>query len=52
LFQRRIMVQLSIGIGLAGAVGVGQLLQGVLVRTEPTDLATLGALPHCSSQSR
>ncbi len=40
LFQRRILVQLAIGvvIGLAGAVGVGKLLRGVLVRTEPTDL--------------
>ncbi len=46
LFQRRILVQLSVGvvIGLAGAVGVGQLLQGVLVRTEPTDLVTLGSI--------
>ncbi len=43
LFQRRILVQLGIGvvIGLAGAVGVGKLLRGVLVRTEATDLPTL-----------
>jgi putative ABC transport system permease protein len=46
LFQRRILVQLAIGvvIGLAGAVGVGQLLRGVLVRTEPTDLVTLASI--------
>jgi ABC-type antimicrobial peptide transport system permease subunit len=46
LFQRRILVQLAIGvaIGLAGAVGVGQLLRGVLVRTEPTDLVTLSSI--------
>ena len=46
LFQRRILVQLAIGmvIGLAGAVGVGQLLRGVLVRTEPTDFVTLASI--------
>jgi ABC-type antimicrobial peptide transport system permease subunit len=46
LFQRRILVQLAIGvvIGLAGAVGIGQLLRGVLVRTEPTDLVTLSSI--------
>ena len=46
LFQRRILVQLAIGvvIGLAGAVGVGRLLRGVLVRTEPTDLVTLASI--------
>ena len=46
LFERRILVQLGIGvvIGLAGAVGVGQLLRGVLVRTGPTDLPTLGSI--------
>ena len=46
LFQRRILVQLGIGvvIGLAGAVGVGKLLRGVLVRTGPTDLPTLGSI--------
>ena len=46
LFQRRILIQLAIGlvIGLAGAVGVGRLLRGVLVRTQPTDLVTLGSI--------
>jgi putative ABC transport system permease protein len=46
LFQRRILIQLAIGlvIGLAGAVGVGRLLRSVLVRTEPTDPVTLGSI--------
>jgi ABC-type antimicrobial peptide transport system permease subunit len=46
LFLRRIVVQVAIGltIGLAGAIGVGRLLRGALVRTEPTDLATLGSI--------
>jgi putative ABC transport system permease protein len=46
LFQRRIIIQLVIGlvIGLTGAVGVGRLLRSVLVRTEATDLATLGSI--------
>jgi putative ABC transport system permease protein len=46
LFQRRMMIQLGIGlaIGLAGAVGVGMLLRGVLVRTEATDLPTLASI--------
>jgi putative ABC transport system permease protein len=46
LFQRRILVQLMIGLalGLSGAVGVGRLLRSVLVRTEPTDLSTLGSI--------
>ncbi len=44
LFQRRILVQLGIGvvIGLAGAVGVGKLLRGVLVRTEADRPADAG----------
>ena len=46
LFQRRILIQLGIGlvIGLAGAVGVGKLLRSVLVRTEATDLPTLASI--------
>jgi ABC-type antimicrobial peptide transport system permease subunit len=46
LFQRRILIQLGIGvvIGLAGAVGVGTLLRSVLVRTEATDLPTLASI--------
>ncbi|MBI3261937.1 MAG: FtsX-like permease family protein [Acidobacteria bacterium] len=40
---RRGLVQLAIGvaIGLAGAYGVGKLLQGLLVQTKPADPATL-----------
>ena len=43
LFVRRVLVHLAIGLtlGLAGAVGVGRLLQGVLVRTSATDPSTL-----------
>jgi ABC-type antimicrobial peptide transport system permease subunit len=46
LFQRRMLVQLGIGvaIGLAGAIGVGKLLRAVLVQTEATDLPTLGSI--------
>jgi ABC-type antimicrobial peptide transport system permease subunit len=46
LFQKRMLGQLAIGvsIGLAGAVGVGRLLRGILVRTEATDLVTLSAI--------
>ena len=46
LFQRRILIQLAIGvvIGLGGAVGVGKLLRSVLVRTGATDLPTLGSI--------
>jgi putative ABC transport system permease protein len=46
LFQRRILIQLAIGvvIGLGGAVGVGKLLRSVLVRTDATDLPTLGSI--------
>jgi predicted permease len=46
LFVRRVLVHLAIGLalGLAGAVGVGRLLQGVLVRTSATDPATLASI--------
>lgn len=43
LFGRRKLVPLSIGLalGLAGAFGVGRLIQGMLVRTSPADPSTL-----------
>jgi predicted permease len=43
LFLRRAFVQLGIGlaIGLAGAIGVGQLLQAFLVQTSARDPVTL-----------
>jgi ABC-type antimicrobial peptide transport system permease subunit len=43
LFLRRGVVQLGIGIviGIAGAFGVGQLLQTLLVQTSPRDPVTL-----------
>ncbi len=43
LILRRGIVQLAIGLvlGLAGAVGVGRLLQGMLVGTQPADPVTL-----------
>ena len=43
LILRRGIIQLSIGLilGLAGAVGVGRLLQGLLVGTGPSDVLTL-----------
>jgi putative ABC transport system permease protein len=43
LFQRRALTHLAIGLvlGLAGAIGVGQLLQSLLVGTAPTDPITL-----------
>jgi putative ABC transport system permease protein len=46
LILRRGMIQLSIGLalGLAGALGVGRLLEGLLVGTGPTDVATLVAI--------
>jgi putative ABC transport system permease protein len=46
LILRRGMIQLAIGltIGLAGALGVGRLLQGLLVATGPTDAPTLVAI--------
>jgi predicted permease len=46
LVMRRALVHLSIGvtIGLAGAYGVGVLLQGFLVGSTPADPITLGAI--------
>jgi ABC-type antimicrobial peptide transport system permease subunit len=43
LFLRRTLLQLAIGLmlGLPGALGVGQLLQGFLLRTSPRDPITL-----------
>ena len=43
LILRRGIVQLAIGLtlGLAGALGVGQLLQGMLVGTGSSDPVTL-----------
>jgi ABC-type antimicrobial peptide transport system permease subunit len=46
LVLRRALVQLVIGlpIGMAGAIGVGQLLQSLLIATAPWDPATLGSI--------
>lgn len=43
LVLRSSLLQLAIGlpIGLAGALGVGRLLESLLVQTSPSDLATL-----------
>jgi hypothetical protein len=46
LFVRMAMMPLGIGIliGMPGALGVGRLLQGLLIQTSPTDPATLIAI--------
>ena len=46
LILRRGMIQLAIGLtlGLGGALGVGRLLEGLLVGTGPTDALTLVAI--------
>ena len=46
LFLRRGFIQLGIGlvIGFAGALGVGRLLQSLLVQTSPHDPATLATI--------
>ncbi len=46
LVLRRALTQLAIGlpVGLAGAVGVGYLLQSLVVRTSATDPLTLGTI--------
>ncbi len=43
LILRRGMIQLAVGLtlGLAGALGAGRLLQGMLVGTGPADVVTL-----------
>ena len=46
LFVKRTMLPLGIGlgIGLAGALGVGRLLQSFLIQTSPTDPMTLAGI--------
>jgi predicted permease len=46
LVLRRALIQLVIGlpIGIAGAVGVGKLLQSILVQTGPRDVVTLASI--------
>jgi putative ABC transport system permease protein len=46
LVLKRALVQLAIGlpIGMAGAYGVGRILQSLLVQTSPSDPATLGSI--------
>jgi predicted permease len=46
LVLKRALVQLAIGlpIGLAGAYGVGQVLQSLLVQTSPSDPVILGSI--------
>jgi predicted permease len=47
VITRRAAVQLAIGllVGMAGAVGMGRLLQGILVRVSATDPVTLTLVP-------
>ena len=45
---------IGLGIGLAGALGVGRLLQSFLIQTSPTDAmtlawASLSSSPPCSA---
>jgi putative ABC transport system permease protein len=46
LFAKRTMLPLGtgLGIGLAGALGVGRLLEGFLIQTSPTDPMTLAGI--------
>jgi putative ABC transport system permease protein len=46
LILRRGLVQVAVGVvlGFAGALGVGRLLQGLLVQTTPTDPTTLAGI--------
>src|SRR5207247_11196980 len=46
LFVKRTMLPISfgLGIGVAGALGVGRLLQSFLIQTSPTDRTTLAGI--------
>jgi len=46
LLARRVVPLLAVGcgVGLIGALGVGRLLQGLLVQTTPTDIGALSAV--------
>ena len=46
LFLRRGLMQLGIGVivGVAGAFGVGRLLQSLLIGTSPRDPVTIGSI--------
>ena len=47
IVTRRVSIQIAIGlaIGMIGALGVGRLLQGTLVRVSPTDPITMIGVP-------
>jgi putative ABC transport system permease protein len=46
LFLRRTIVQVALGVllGLAGALAVGKVIQGLLVQTSARDPVTLGCV--------
>jgi putative ABC transport system permease protein len=46
LVLRRALIQLTIGLplGIAGALGVGRILQSILVQTGPKDVTTLASI--------
>ena len=54
LFVRRaaLPVGLGIGVGLAGALAIGKLLQRFLIQTSPTDPTILVASRCCSPRCR